>query len=258
MRVRVRRLREDVPRGAFLDDLARVHDGDAVAGLGDDPEVVGDQEQRGAEVLAQVGEDAQDLRLDDDVQRGRRLVRDEELRAQDEGKRDHDPLPHAARELVRVLTKSSRRNAHAPERLERALPNLTVAESGLVLLERLAEVILDPHERVQTRHRLLEDEPELRPAVVAQLLRRHREEVLPAVLHLAVRRCTLRQEAQDAPSERRLPATRLADQPEDLARADVERDSVDRSHRAAQGPVVDAQVAHRDNWRRSHRRSASG
>ena len=200
MRIRVRRLREDVPRGAFLDDLARVHHSDAIACLGDDPEVVRDQKQRGAEVLAQVGEDAQDLRLDDDVERGRRLVGDEELRAQDKCERDHDPLPHAARELVRVLTKSSRRNAHASQRLERAFPNLTTTQARLVLLERLAEVVLDPHERVQARHRLLEDESELRPAISPQLLRRHREEVLASVLHLAVRGCTLRQKAQDAPS----------------------------------------------------------
>ena len=60
----------------------------------------------------QVGEDAQDLRLHDHVERRRRLVRDEELRPQDERERDHDPLAHAARELVRVLAEARRRDAH--------------------------------------------------------------------------------------------------------------------------------------------------
>ena len=121
------RVREDVPRLALLGDLARVHHGHAVAGLGDDPEVVRDQEERGPEVLAEVGQDAQDLRLDDHVERGRRLVRDEELRAQHERERDHDPLAHAARELVRVLPEARRRDAHPPERLQRALADLAVA-----------------------------------------------------------------------------------------------------------------------------------
>ena len=67
----------------------------------------------------QVGEDPEDLRLDDHVERGRRLVGDEELRPQHERERDHDPLPHPAGELVRVLAEARRRDSHSPERLER-------------------------------------------------------------------------------------------------------------------------------------------
>ncbi len=114
----MRGLTEDVARVAFLDDLARVHDGDAVARLGNDPEVVRDQQKGGTEVSAQVGQDAQNLRFHDDVERRRRLVCDEELRSQDERESDHDSLAHSARELVRVLVEPRRRDAHLPERLE--------------------------------------------------------------------------------------------------------------------------------------------
>ena len=69
----------------------------------------------------------QDLGLDDHVERGRRLVRDQELRPQDEREGDHDPLPHAAGELVRVLAEARRRDPHPPERLQRPPPDLTVA-----------------------------------------------------------------------------------------------------------------------------------
>ncbi len=62
------RIAEDVTCVSFLDDLPRVHHGDAVARLGDDPQVVRDQQERSIEVPAQVGENAQDLRLDDDVE----------------------------------------------------------------------------------------------------------------------------------------------------------------------------------------------
>ena len=45
-RVRVVRLREDRRRPSRLDDLARVHHGDAIAGLRDDREVVRDEDER--------------------------------------------------------------------------------------------------------------------------------------------------------------------------------------------------------------------
>ena len=81
-------------------------------------------------------------------------------------------------------------------------------------------------------------------------LSRHADEVPAAVEHLAVGDGALGQQPEDAAAERRLAAARLADEPEHLARADVERDAVDRAHGAAQRPVVDAQVAHRDDRRR--------
>ena len=42
-------------------------------------------------------------RLDGDVERGRRLVRDDEPRPAGKGHRDEHALAHAARNLVRVL-----------------------------------------------------------------------------------------------------------------------------------------------------------
>ena len=45
----------------------------------------------------------QDLRLRRHVERGRRLVGDQDLRVVDERHRDHHALAHAARELVRVV-----------------------------------------------------------------------------------------------------------------------------------------------------------
>ena len=111
-----------------------------------------------------------------------------------------------------------------------------VGQLRLVLLERLAEVILDPHQRVQPCHRLLEDQPELGPAEPPELLRREPDEVAPAVEHLAVRGGALGQQPEDAAAERRLAAARLADEPDDLAGVDVERDAVDCAHGAADVP----------------------
>ena len=49
--VRVLRVPEDVTHVALLDDAAGIHDRHPVARLGDDPEVVSDQQQRRVEVL---------------------------------------------------------------------------------------------------------------------------------------------------------------------------------------------------------------
>ena len=87
-----------------LDDLAGVHDGDPVAHLGDHAEVVGDEDDRRPGLVAQVPHQVEDLRLDRDVEGGRRLVGDEQLGLAGERHRDHHPLGHPARHLVRDRT----------------------------------------------------------------------------------------------------------------------------------------------------------
>ena len=58
----------------------------------------------------------EDLRLDRHVERGRRLVGDQELRLVGDRHRDHRPLAHPARELVRVLRRTAARGfGHADE-----------------------------------------------------------------------------------------------------------------------------------------------
>ncbi len=134
-----------------------------------------------------------------------------------------------------------------PEGLQRPASDLVVLHARLVLLQGLRKVLFDPHERIQPSHWLLEDQPQVRAAETAQLAISHPDEVAPAVQHLAIGYGSFRKQPENAPSERRLAAARLADEPEHLAGADLERDPVDRANGAAQGAVVDAQIAHRDD-----------
>ena len=87
----------------FLDDPAGVHHRDAVGHFGDDAEVVRDQEQRQAEALLQVAQQIENLRLDRDVERRRRLVGDDERRIARQRDRDQRALAQAAGELVRIV-----------------------------------------------------------------------------------------------------------------------------------------------------------
>ena len=86
---------------AISTDLAEVHDHHPVGDVPDDVEVVRDEDVGEPELRLQVLEQVQDLRLDRHVERGHRLVADDQLRVDGERARDADPLPLAAGELVR-------------------------------------------------------------------------------------------------------------------------------------------------------------
>ena len=86
---------ERVDWGGF-DETAGVHDVDVIADLADDGEVVGDEDDGGAEGALTFLDEVEDLFLDGDVEGGGGFVGDEEFRAGDEGHGDHDALAHAA------------------------------------------------------------------------------------------------------------------------------------------------------------------
>ena len=108
---------------AVLDRLARVHDEDLVGHVGDDAEVVRDHDDRRAGALLQLLHQFEDLRLDRHVERGRRLVGDQDVGVARERHRDHRALAHAAGELVRVVPTRclGMRDAHQLEQLDRAV-----------------------------------------------------------------------------------------------------------------------------------------
>ena len=111
--VRVPRVVVERPGLGGLHDPARVHDRHPVRAAGDDAQVVGDQDDRHAQPLPQVVDELQDLLLDGHVERGGRLVGDQQLGLAGQRHRDHHALPHAAGELVRVLVDPLPRPGHA-------------------------------------------------------------------------------------------------------------------------------------------------
>ena len=94
--------------------------------LGDHAEIVRDQQHAHAQIALQVGEQLEDLRLNGHVERGGRLVGDQQLGLAGERDGDHHALAHAARQLVRIGVDalSGRRNADPLEQPDRARPRL--------------------------------------------------------------------------------------------------------------------------------------
>src|SRR6266568_3180568 len=153
-----------------LDDLAGIHDSDAIGDRGDDAEIVSDEDHRHAIGGFELGEEREDLCLDGDVEGGRRLVGEQQLRPAGEGHGDHHALAHAAGELVRVVGKalSGRWNLDLVEQLERRGIGLAAPHVAMIM-QRLGDLEADGEHRVERGHWLLEDH---RDAVAANLAHR--------------------------------------------------------------------------------------
>ncbi len=240
---------EDLGHRPRLDDPRGVHHGHALARLRDDREVVRDEHDRHARLAAQAREQVQDLILDRHVERGRRLVAEQQLRLAGERDRDHDALPQAARELVRVGRGSAargrgRRPAAAARARARAPALRALPEPHA---RPLGDLLADAHHRVERRHRLLEDHAD---AVAAQPRRASAAESACAVEHDlaagdaargrgAVRGSRAASCSCRSPTRRRGRARRRA--------ATSRRDAVDGLDDAARRRDLDAQVAHRED-----------
>ena len=113
----MRRRREDPIDWRLFDDPPGVHHRDPVRHFGDDAEVVGDEQQRQMKRSPHLTQQVEDLRLDRDVERGRRLVGDDERWFGRERKRDHRALSQPAAQLMRIFLRPSRRigNPHGLE-----------------------------------------------------------------------------------------------------------------------------------------------
>ena len=97
----MRRSGEDVGDAAGFDDLSALHDADAVGIAADDLQIMGDQQQGEAALGLEARQKLQDLRLDGDIERGGRLVGDQQRGVVGQRRGDHDPLALAAGQLVR-------------------------------------------------------------------------------------------------------------------------------------------------------------
>ncbi len=237
--VRVQRPCEEVGRVCQLDHLPEIHDRDPVGDVPDHGEIVCDEQVGQPEVLLQLDEQVEDLGLDRDVERRHRLVGDDQLRPQDERAGDPDALALPAAELVRVAAQGLRPEPDALERVDDSIGPLLTRHS--VDGQPLADDVFHPHPRVERADGVLEDDLHLAPGRT-QVGPGRRHQVAAVELDRPLGRLD---QPDQRPPERRLPAARLADQPERLAAADLDVDAVDGldvADRPPQQAVVDREV----------------
>ena len=149
---------QDLFGRAGFDYVALLQNQDVVGDVGNDAEIVGDEDHRRLAPLLNVSYQVQDLRLGGHVQCRGRFVGDEQFRLQSQRHRDHRSLPLPAGKLVRIGTHDAFGIGQPdfPGQVEN-LALTSGPRQHVVRLEDLSDLVADAHGRVQRRHRLLED-----------------------------------------------------------------------------------------------------
>ena len=100
-----------------------------------------------------------DLRLGRDIERRRRLVGDDQVGLVEHRDGDGDALAHAARELMRIGAQALVPAPRCRPSLERLSPHSAHAARDSLRCAGMASTIwsLDAQQRMQRRHRILED-----------------------------------------------------------------------------------------------------
>ena len=253
LRVRVERARPQVARRRDLGDPTEVHDRDDVGDVAHDREVVRDEEETELELASELHEEIRDLRLRGRVERGQRLVEDDHRRASRERAGDRDALPLPTGELVRVAARRACRQADLLQEVRhpRASPRPRGdAEDG----EHTTDLVADPTARVERRERVLEHHLKAR-----QLTWSRAPGQWPHLLPLEPDRpgdgCD---HADGGTGERRLAASRLADEADDLAASDGEARAGDGTDGSDPAPfVLDDDLVQREGGGPGHPRRGS-
>ena len=93
---------KDFSHRARFDDASLLHHADIVGELTNDAEIMGDEEKRHAHALLLLLEQLQYLRLHRHIERGCRLIGNEQFRAVRQSHCNHHALTLAARQLMRI------------------------------------------------------------------------------------------------------------------------------------------------------------
>src|SRR6266850_4021478 len=247
----VLRRMEHVADRADLYDTARIHDRDAIGGLGDDPHVVRDQHYRRAALARDALDERDDLRLHRHVERSGRLVGDQQDRLCGERKRDDHALAHAAGELVRVMVQPCPRSRDADFGEQRQCPlSQQLSREPEMRADRLLELLADRVERIERAERILEHDADAPAADGAQRCVRKLVDALPFEPDLARGEAPRRlEQPHDGEAGERLAGARLSHHAEHFAARHGERHVIDRDQRAAPRAELDPQVLRLKNHR---------
>jgi hypothetical protein len=114
---------EDGIDAAPLGDGIQVHHHHVVCHLRHHTEVVGDEQDGHPQLLLQLTDEVQNLRLGRHIQRRGWLVRDQQARTAGQTHGDHRPLAHPTAELerIRVVALVGPWDAYLPQQLNRPL-----------------------------------------------------------------------------------------------------------------------------------------
>ncbi len=238
----------------FLDDAVLEHH-QRVRPFGGDRQIVGDEEQADFQLVLQLGKQVEDALLDRDVERGGRLVCDQQQRPWKNCKANQHTLQHAAGQLMRVGVINSL--GIVEPNLSECLQDQRLAECFIGLVDergRLHRLDADRPHRVERVAGVLRDEPDSTSPQRPETPLREPQHLLAVELDAAGSAPTGGKQSQHGSGNRRFARARLADESEALAAAEFKPDVADDLVRS----VGNRQPIDPEQWGRSLQRRPGG
>ncbi|MPM70433.1 hypothetical protein SDC9_117388 [bioreactor metagenome] len=231
-------------------DHPAIHHRHLIGQLRHNAEIVRDQNHRHAVFPAQRIEQFENLSLNGHIQRGGRLVRNQQFRLSGQRHRNHHPLLHAAGKLMRKGLHPPRRIGNADLRQQPHDLVVDFMHFRPVKMDHLRNLVADAENRIQRRSRFLKDVGDAAAAHPAQFARRERRQV--AFLAGTVAETNRsgndfrarRQQPGQGQTAQALAATALADQRQNFSAPQGETDLGSHRHPAGTAAEPDRQIFH--------------
>ena len=223
--------------------FAAVHHHDPISDIGDDANVMGHDDDAQIAFPAQPFQQIKDLRLDRHIQRGCRLIRDDQIGIARKGQRDDHPLTHAARELVRIGAQPclGLGDADLFQQFHRTGFGLGILQSR-GFFNRFNQLRADGHQGIERGLRILEDHPDPVAPDPAHLVLVAPTQLFALKQDRAARNAPRRlQEVNDRVANGGFPGAGFPDQTDDFARLHGQRHIARRLDRAAAGWELDTE-----------------
>ena len=185
-----------------------------------------DEQHRRARLVHQRREQVHDLPLRDRIQRGGRLVGDDQPRRSDKRRGDADTLPLAARQFMRVFHQHVLAEADlGKHRCDAFRP---FGERQIVMqVQRKTDLLRHGHHRIQRGGRILEHHAHVPSAQVGDRCVRRADNLRTTQFDAARHLCGSRQQAHHGAGDHRFAGTGRADQADTFAVGDVQIDIID-------------------------------
>src|SRR5664279_5370786 len=286
----MRGMSENFLRRSHFDQAAGVHHSNTVRYLRHDGQIMGDEQHRQGEFLAQLAKQVKHLRLDGDIERSGWLVGDQQRRPVHHGHGNHHALALSAGELVWIVARApvGIGDGDGAQRFNRALPGLLLADSpdlmagsvlegaqlqlrrsgrcwrwgfspwGFVCVRqhRFRDLVAHAHHRIERGHRLLKNHADSGAPNVAHLRFWYGEQILTAKMNVAVNARLRGKQPQDGQRADRLPRARLPHESQHLARRDLKTHIANGGHVSLSSREFDSEIS--DLEQRGHKVMLAG
>ena len=241
-RIRMSWRGDDLCDRCDLDQPSCVHDAEPIDELRHQAHVMTHQDHRGAQLRLHAPECFHHLPLHHHIQRAGWFIGNDYFRLQADRDRDARALLHAARQFMRILVRGLRRQPNMAQQITHPLVQLAPRQLRAVIGDRVADLITNPHHRVERIHRSLRHHRDAgQPQPPHRIRRKLRERRVLQPDLAAIDAAGRLDHAQDGECHGGLARSRLAGQPEPFMRAQREADIVHRTHHAERVVVGDAQ-----------------